>query len=63
MRSELTGEKYWFNTRTEQVEFGMLSPAVHRIGPFDTAAEAARAPEIVAERAKAWAAEDAEEDD
>ncbi len=60
-RSELTGEKYWFNIRTEKVEFGRLSPAVHRIGPFDTEAEAARAPEIVAERARAWEAEDEEE--
>lgn len=63
IRSEISDEKYWFNSRTGQVEFGKLSPAVHRIGPFDTEAEAARAPEIVAERSRAWAEEDARDDE
>jgi hypothetical protein len=35
-----------------QVEIGPQSLSIDRIGPFDTAAEAARALEIVEERAK-----------
>ncbi|WP_221446921.1 SPOR domain-containing protein [Microbacterium thalassium] len=47
---------------TGEVEFGYASPAIDRAGPFDTAEEAARAPEILRERARAWAEEDAQED-
>lgn len=50
---------YWFNTRTKQVEEGPQSLGIERLGPFETAAEAARAPQIVQERARTWAAEDA----
>ncbi|ALX67017.1 methionine aminopeptidase [Microbacterium sp. XT11] len=55
-------EKYWYNLETGQVEFGMISPSVDRVGPFDTEAEAARAPEKLQERARSWAEEDAAED-
>ena len=55
-------EKYWFNLKTGEVEKGFESPSVDRAGPFDTAEEAKNAPEVVAERARAWANEDAEED-
>lgn len=55
-------EKYWYNMTTGEVEFGYASPAIDRAGPFDTAEEAARAPEILRERARAWAEEDAQED-
>ncbi|MFJ4175787.1 SPOR domain-containing protein [Microbacterium sp. NPDC089696] len=55
-------EKYWYNLNTKQVEFGMLSPSADRVGPFDTEAEAAHAPEKLQERARAWADEDAAED-
>lgn len=55
--------KWWYNSRTGQVEEGPQSLAAERIGPFDTREEAERAPEIVAERARAWADEEAEEDD
>lgn len=55
-------EKYWFNISTGEVEFGMQSPAIDRAGPFDSAEEAAKAPEIMRERARAWAEEDAAED-
>lgn len=55
-------EKYWFNLTTGEVEFGMQSPAIDRAGPFDSAEEAAKAPEILRERARAWAEEDAAED-
>ncbi len=44
---------YWFNTKTREVEFGPKSLALYRIGPFDTAEEAARAEEIVSSRGKA----------
>lgn len=55
-------EKYWYNMNTGEVEFGMQSAAVDRVGPFDTAEEAARAPETLRERARAWAEEDAADD-
>ncbi|WP_416446768.1 methionine aminopeptidase [Leucobacter sp. HNU] len=55
-------ETYWYNTRTGEVEDGPQSLSVDRIGPFATREEAARGPEIVAERAKKWAEEDAQED-
>jgi hypothetical protein len=45
-------EKYWFNTKTNQVEFGLKSFAIYRLGPFETEEEASRAIEIVAGRAK-----------
>ena len=55
-------ETYWYNTRTGEVEDGPQSLSVDRMGPFATREEAARGPEIVAERAKKWAEEDAKED-
>lgn len=55
-------EKYWYNLSTREVEFGMQSPAVDRVGPFDTAEEAAAAPEKLRERSRAWAEDDAAED-
>ncbi|MDE0545450.1 SPOR domain-containing protein [Microbacterium sp. C7(2022)] len=55
-------EKYWYNTKTEQVEYGYESPSIDRVGPFDSAEDAARAPEKLAERARAWADEEARDD-
>lgn len=55
-------EKYWYNMTTGQVERGFASPAIDRAGPFDTAEEAARAPEILKERSRQWAEEDARDD-
>ena len=55
-------EKYWYNLKTGAVEKGFESPAPDRAGPFDTPEEAARAPEVIRERARAWAAEEARED-
>lgn len=51
-------ETYWFNTRTGEVEVGKLSLAQDRLGPFESREEAARAPEIVAERARKIREED-----
>ena len=55
-------EKYWYNLKTGAVEKGFESPAPDRAGPFDTPEEAAKAPEVIRERSRAWAAEEARED-
>ena len=54
--------KYWFNIRTKQVEHGLKSSSEDRIGPFDSAAEAANAEAIVKARAQAWAEQEKQED-
>ena len=54
--------QWWFNTNTHEVEEGAQSLSIDRLGPFDTREEAARATEIIAERARAWAEEDAADD-
>jgi len=54
--------EYWYNTRTGEVEEGKVSNSIDRAGPFATREEAERAPEIIAERSRKWAAEDARED-
>ena len=56
-------EKYWYNLTTGQVERGFESPAIDRAGPFDTEGEAAKAPEILKERSRAWAEDDARDGD
>jgi hypothetical protein len=56
-------EKYWYNLTTGEVERGFESPAIDRAGPFDTAEEAANAPELIKQRSAQWAADDAREDD
>lgn len=55
-------ETYWFNVKTGEVEEGKLSLSIDRLGPFETKEDAARAPEILAERARRWAEEEAAED-
>lgn len=54
-------EKYWYNLTTGQVEKGFESPAIDRAGPFDTPEEAANALEVLRERSRAWAEDDARE--
>ena len=54
--------EYWYNLETGVVEEGMVSPGYDRAGPFHSREEAARAPEIIKERSRAWAAEEAAED-
>lgn len=54
--------KYWFNTKTKQVEVGLKSSSENRIGPFDSATEAANAEAIVKARSQAWAEQEREED-
>lgn len=55
-------EKYWYNLKTGEVERGFESPSVDRAGPFETADEAAKAPQVIAERSRAWREEEARED-
>ncbi len=54
-------EKYWYNLTTGKVEKGFESPVIDRAGPFDTAEEAARAPQIMRERSREWAEDDERE--
>ena len=53
-------QQWWYNHKTDEVEQGKQSLGSDRDGPYATEAEARRAPEIAAERARAWAAEEAE---
>lgn len=55
--------EWWFNTKKQRVEEGAQSLAADRVGPFATREEASRANEIIAERARAWAAEEEAEQD
>lgn len=55
--------QYWFNTHTGQVEVGKQSIALYRLGPFASREEAERAPQIIADRAAAWRAEEERERD
>jgi hypothetical protein len=53
--------EWWYNNKTGQVEEGAQSLGSDRDGPFPTREEAARAPQIIAERARRWAEEEAAE--
>lgn len=55
-------EKYWYNLKTGEVEKGYESPSIDRAGPFETPEDAARAPEIMRERSRAWAEDEAREE-
>ncbi len=50
---------WFYNRRTGEVEEGAQSLRTDLDGPFATRDDAARAPEIIAERARRWAEEDA----
>lgn len=54
--------EWWYNSKTGDVEEGAQSLALDRDGPFKSREEAARAPEIIAERARKWAEDEAAED-
>lgn len=53
--------EWWYNHVTGEVEEGPQSLGSDRDGPFASREDAERAPEIAAERARKWAAEDASE--
>ena len=50
--------EWFYNRRTGDVEEGAVSLGSDRDGPFASREEAARAPEIIAERSRKWAEED-----
>jgi hypothetical protein len=54
--------KYWFNTKTKEVEFGLKSSSLDRIGPFETEHEAKNAEETVRLRSQAWLEQEKLED-
>jgi hypothetical protein len=45
-------KRYWFNSRTKQVEEGPKSLGLDRIGPFTSHQEAQRAESIILEKAR-----------
>jgi hypothetical protein len=45
-------KRYWFNTKTKQVEEGPKSLGLDRIGPFSSFSEALNAEQIVRDRAQ-----------
>jgi len=53
---------WWYNRRTGEVEEGPKSLGTDRDGPFKSREDAARAPEIIAERARRWREEEARDD-
>ncbi len=55
---EESAKHFWFNRKTGLVEVGEKSLSLDRLGPFLTRAEAERALEILAERARIARAED-----
>jgi hypothetical protein len=54
--------KWWYNSKTGEVEQGFVSPALQRIGPFDTREEAQHAWDKIRENSRKWAEEEAAED-
>ena len=52
--------EWFYNIKTGQVEEGRQSLASDLDGPFASREEAARAPEIIAERSAKWASEDSD---
>ena len=63
MNSAGDNAQWWFNTRSGEVEFGLLTASVYRIGPFASREEALGALDTVRRRAEEWAATEASEDD
>lgn len=60
MQPKVDEERFWFNLKTLKVEKGLKSPAVYRVGPFKTEAEAANALQLLAERSKQWQEDEAD---
>jgi len=54
-------KRFWFNTRTHQVEEGPKSLGLDRLGPFDSYEQALRAEEIIREKARKIRDEDDED--
>ena len=56
-------EHYWYNLKTGEVEYGRLSPAVDRAGPFEARRPRYSRPAIMEQRAKAWEEDEKREDE
>ena len=54
----MADDKWWYNTRTGQVEHGAQSDWSDRAGPYDTREEAEGAPARIAENSRRWASDD-----
>lgn len=54
--------EWFYNIKTGEVEEGRQSMASELDGPFATREDASRAQEIIAERSRQWASEDAKDD-
>ena len=50
--------QWWYNHKTGEVEEGPQSLGSDRDGPFDSRDDAERALQIIAERARKWAADE-----
>ena len=55
MNSDGSPMYWWFNTKSGEVEQGLISKSIDRIGPFDTREEALRALDTVRQRSAEWA--------
>ena len=53
--------KFWFNLKTKQVEQGLKSSSLDRVGPFESAEEAKNAEATIAIRSEEWKKQEAEE--
>lgn len=53
--------EWFYNIKTGEVEEGQQSLAIDLDGPFATREDAARAPEIIAERSREWSSEDSDD--
>ncbi len=51
-------EKWWFNLKTGESEFGRFVDSANRVGPFETKSEADNALTILRERSESWACEE-----
>ncbi|KAB7790125.1 hypothetical protein [Bifidobacterium leontopitheci] len=50
----MADKRWYFNTKTEQPELGMISPSTHRMGPYKTRQDALDAWKIAKERNLTW---------
>ena len=50
---------FWYNMRTGEVENGLQSTSLDRVGPFDTSEEASHALEKLRANSAKWSEDDA----
>jgi hypothetical protein len=55
-------KKFWFNLKTKQVEYGLKSNSLDRVGPFESEKEAKNAEQLLKERSERWRLEEERED-